>query len=123
MIDAKDMARKALAECSHTVPVIIPCATCTEAHMRQWEEAVRHDTKRAMRDELRMMKEQSEKTEAEFKALNGTIARLKLVANSLESANDDLRRKLKAALEDASEARIQLHAEQTSHTFQKLVRE
>jgi len=126
MIDAKDMARKAAGGCAHSITVLVPCADCTESRMREWETAVRQDTKQSLRDDIRNMEERMQKAESESKSLASTVERLKSAIVSLEQANETLRSRLKLALADASEARIQLHAEQTARTYAnapKLVRE
>lgn len=112
MIDAKDMARKATAGCSHSVKVIVPCADCTEANLRNWERAVRDDEKSMIRDEWNRMKGVTEASEREVKAMKVTLDRLKMVVTTLEQANSRLRDQLKAANEEISGMRAQLHAEQ-----------
>lgn len=112
MIDAKDMARKATAGCSHSVKVIVPCADCTERNLRDWEKAVRADEKNLLRDEWNRMKEVTDASEREVKAMRGTFDRLKLAVTSLEQTNARLRDQLKVANEEIAGMRAQLHAEQ-----------
>lgn len=112
MIDAKDMTRKTIGGCAHSAKIIVPCADCTERNLRDWEKAVRSDEKNLMRDEWNRMREITDTSEREVKAMRVTLDRLKLVVTTLEQANARLRDQLKVANEEISGMRAQLHAEQ-----------
>jgi DNA repair exonuclease SbcCD ATPase subunit len=113
VIDAKDMARKAASGCGHNQPIVVPCAGCIEASMRQWEEAVRHDTKQSMRDEMNRMKEAKE--EAELKAAKTIDVNNQLSKHigELNKSNIELRTRLRDALMQVDELNVQLAAELT----------
>lgn len=113
MIDAKDMARKATSGCGHNQPIIVPCASCVEASMRQWEDAVRHDAKQTMRDEWSRMEVSVRVAEKRVNAAEATTERLKTAIASLERANETYRMQLKSAKAESDELRVSLNAEQS----------
>lgn len=108
--------------CSHSVPVLVPCAECVEKSLAFWEKRIREECRYELSDELKQAKDAAFKATQKLDGLQKTNDRLAGLVTRLESDKQVLQSALREAKEQIAGMRAQLHAEQASRSM-PMVRE
>jgi len=122
MIDAKDITRKVMGGCGHSVPIRVPCSHCVEQMMSTWEAAIRDEIGRSEHKaaseasaDLKSTLASSEKKVRELQESNGRLSGL---VKNLQSENASLTESLGKSRDEADGMRVQLQTEEFAKSLQ-----
>lgn len=122
MID-KGWARKLVGGCSHSIPVVVPCDDCAAARIERWRSGMIEEFKREMKNELEAQGKLVADRVAAAEKTEKTNERLLALVRQLESANEELVRRLAATRKDLDEATARLAAADKVRSIRQVVYE
>lgn len=112
MIDVKDIARKVTSGCSHSTPILVPCAGCVEANLTTYESRVRESVKKDFREQWEAMEKEIKRLADEIAAMISRSAALKASMAKTEGVNRELAEKVKALVKERDDLKVCLATEQ-----------